>query len=63
MQEWARTSARNCKRQRTTEEWTLDTTFPNNNATNLNLNVQPWKFVEKKTFTSLAQLKEQCILT
>ena len=40
-----------------TETWTLDTTFANDTETNINLNVQPWKFIEKKTFTSLSQLK------
>lgn len=40
-----------------TEAWTLDTTFASDTETNININVQPWHFVQKKTFTTLAQLK------
>jgi hypothetical protein len=40
-----------------TETWTLDTTFPNQTENAIHLNVQPFKLVEKKVFTSLSQLK------
>jgi hypothetical protein len=40
-----------------TETWTLDTTLTNQTANNISLNVQPFKLVEKKTFTNLSQLK------
>jgi hypothetical protein len=40
-----------------TETWTLDTTLPNQTESNINMNVQPFTFIEKKTFSNLSQLK------
>lgn len=39
------------------ETWTLDTTFANATGSSINLNVQPFKLVEKKVFSSIAELK------
>jgi hypothetical protein len=39
------------------ETWTLDTALPNQTESNINMNVQPFTFIEKKTFTNLSQLK------
>ena len=41
----------------TTETWTLDTTFPNQTEANVYLNVEPWVFVQKQSFSNLSQLK------
>lgn len=41
-----------------TEEWTVDSAFSNATGTSIYLNVQPFRFVETKTYTTVSELEE-----
>lgn len=40
------------------ETWTLDSALPNATGSNIYLDLQPFQFVETKTFTNLSQMQE-----